>query len=259
LEKYRYADTANLLYDFVWHSFCDWYVELAKPDISGTDEARANLTRGIMGHVLDCCLRMLHPLTPFITEELWQKLRGKCKNIGDGETLVRASWPKCDESLCSSEVEEAFGTLIDITRSIRNMRANLGIAERKPVDVTISAADERSAEMISGNRDYLCGMACVGEMTVGVEAARPAPCAADVVRGTQVFVHMDEEGAAAEKAKLEKRLAETEKYLESIEKKLSNRNYVERAPEQVVQETREKCEELKEQRRIIAENIAALG
>ena len=259
LEKYRYADTANLLYDFVWHSFCDWYVELAKPDLNGEDEERAHLTRGVLAHVLDGCLKMLHPMIPYITEELWRMLGKVCKNRDEGETIMLAPWPKCDESLISEEVEDAFSTLIDITRSIRNIRANLNLPERRPIDVTISAADDRHAEMVKKNQDYFRSMAGVGKIKVGANLERPSLCVVEVVGDTQVFVLLDETNAAAERKKLEKHKTEVEKYLASAEKKLQNKNFVERAKPEVVEQARRKKEELLEQKRIIEENLAALG
>ncbi len=259
LEEYRYADTANLLYDFVWHSFCDWYVELAKPDLSSGDEARARLTRSILAHVLGSCLKMLHPIIPYITEELWQMLGKVCRERSEGETIVLAPWPEPDETLISPEVEEAFETLIDITRCIRNTRANLNIPERKQVDVTISARDERHAKMVENNRDYFRRMAGAGEIQVGVNLERPALCAADVVGGTQVFVLLDEADAEAEREKLSRRKAEIDKYLASTEKKLQNRNFVERARPEVVEQARRRKDELLEQKRIIEQNLATLS
>jgi len=258
LERYRYAEAANLLYDFVWHSFCDWYVELAKPDLNSGDEERAHVTRSILAHVLDRCLKMLHPLVPYITEELWQMLGKAVKNRFEGDTITLAPWPECDETLVAPEVEEAFAMLIDITRSIRNTRTNLGIGERKTVSVVISTADEKHAKIIADNADYFRKMATVGEMKVGVNAERPHPCTADIVAGMQVFTLLDASDAKAEREKLIKRKAETEKFLASIEAKLANKNYVERAPEEVVAETRRKREELLEQKRIIEQNLSAL-
>ncbi len=259
LEEYRYADTANLLYDFVWHSFCDWYVELAKPDLSSGDEARARLTRSILAHVLGSCLKMLHPIIPYITERLWRMLGKVCRNRDEGETIMLAPWPECDESLISEEVEEAFSTLIDITRGIRNIRANLNLPERRPIDVTISAADDRHAEMVKKNQDYFRSMAGVGKIKVGANLKRPSLCVVEVVGDTQVFVLLDEADAAAEREKLEKHKTEVEKYLASAEKKLQNKNFVERAKPEVVEQTRLKKQELLEQKRIIEENLAALG
>jgi len=258
LERYRYADTANILYDFVWHSFCDWYVELAKPDFMGDDEQRAYNTRGILAHVLDRCLKMLHPLVPYITEELWQMVGKVVKNRFEGDTIMLAPWPECDETLIAPEIETAFATLIEITRSIRNTRAGLGIGERKPVSVVISAPDERYAKIVEENADYFRKMATVGDMKVGVNLEMPHPCTADVVAGAQVFVLLDASDAKAEREKLLKRKAETEKFLAGIEAKLANKNYIERAPEEVVAETRKKRDELFEQQRIIERNLAAL-
>jgi len=258
LEAYKYAETANLLYDFVWHSFCDWYVELAKADLNSDDPARQHLTRSILAHVLDRCLKMLHPMVPFITEELWQMLGKAVKNRFEGDTITLAPWPEHDDSLIVPAVEESFATLIDITRSIRNTRANLGIAERKPVSVVISAADAHRARIIADNQDYFRKMATVGEISVGVNLEIPKPSSADVVAGTQVFVMLDAADAEAEREKLLKRMAETEKFLKAIDAKLSNKNYIERAPEEIVAETRKKRDDLLEQKAIIARNLAAL-
>ncbi|MFH1549386.1 MAG: valine--tRNA ligase [Planctomycetota bacterium] len=258
-ESYRYADAANLLYDFVWHSFCDWYIELAKPDLTGPDEARAHNTRSILVHVLDSCLKLLHPIIPFITEEIWQTLRALRVNHSEGETIVLAPWPRWDDALVSGEVEEGFNLLIEITRGIRNIRSKRGITERKEIDVTISTHEQHVVDVVRRYEHYFHSMAGVGKLDIGLNLRKPSGCAVGVVGSTQIFVPLEAADIRAEIDRLEKQKKQVEGFLQGIEKRLANSNFVERAAPDVVEQTRQKREELLRQIQVLDRNISHLG
>ena len=258
LERYRYADTANILYDFVWHSFCDWYVELAKPDLASGDEPRTYLTRCILAHVLDRCLEMLHPIIPFITEEIWQMVGKVCKSRFEGDTIMQATGrntTKTSSILKSRRHSPCSST----SRAASATRARTSASpSARPLTSSSPRLTKSDAQMITDHADYFRKMATVGEITAAVNAERPQPCASEVVGGSQVFIMLDASDAQAERDKLARRMADTDKFLASIDAKLANKNYVARAPNNVVEETKQKLAELLMQQSLISKNLAAL-
>ncbi len=258
-ESYRFSEAANLLYDFVWHSFCDWYIELAKPDLDGEDKEKAHNTRCVLVFVLDKCLRTLHPIMPFISEEIWQRLRSLSDNICKGETIVLAPWPLWDETLISKDVEDGFNLLIEITRGIRKIRRERGMPERKEIDVTISTREQPVEKAVKKYTHYFRKMAGVGSLEIGLNLPRPKGCAVGVVGGTQIFIPLDAADISAEISRLEKERAKARGFLVGIDKRLGSANFVERADPKVVEGARQQKEDLLRQIEALERNISNLG
>ena len=258
-QSFRFAEAGGVLYDFVWHSFCDWYVELAKPDLLGDDADRANETRTVLAYVLDKCLRALHPIVPFVTEEIWQRLRSLCDNMCKGETIMKAPWPSWDDTLISEEFEQGFNLLIEITRGIRNIRRERGLPERQTIDIKISTPEDFVVKTVKQYEHYFAKMAGVGKLEIARDLSRPKGCAVGVVGSTQIFVPLPEADLKAEIERLKEQKKKVQGFLQGVEKRLESKNFVERAKPEIVEQTREKRDELVQQIEVLDRNIADLG
>ena len=252
LDAGRFDDAANALYRFVWNVFCDWYVELAKPILNGDDEPAKAETRAMAAWVLDQTLALLHPVSPFITEELW----AQTAEFGPRRTrlLIETPWPQPPADWIDAEAEAEIEWLIGLVSEVRSIRAEMSVPQSARPALTLVGGHAVTHARLSRNRDRLCTLARLG----GVHEAPAAPA------GTVLFVAGEASGAlaiaqfidvAAEKARLGKGLAGLEQDAERTRRKLDNPDFVARAPEAVVEENREK---LAEARATLARLQAAL-
>ena len=249
LETYRFNDAAGALYKFVWNVLCDWHLELAKPILMGEDSAAKDETRKTTAFVLSGALRLLHPFMPFITEELW-------KGYGDGKTLlVEAEWPHMPDasvkksgslSIKGAPIEAAYAKsaeeidwLIGLITAIRSARAEMTVpaAARIPF-VAVNAGPEVSLRL-----DAHGGLLSRLARLDGIHNAETAPKGAvQIVHEGRVYALplADIIDIAAEKARLSREIEKCEKEIDGVDKKLANKNFVERAPADVVEENRER-------------------
>ncbi len=263
LEAFQLNEAVRTLYDFIWKEFCDWYLEAVKPRLAGGGPCVA---RKVLAHVLDAALRLAHPVMPFVTEEIWQRLRSR---VAEGdldwpgaafpESLMIAPWPVLEPARRDAAAEETFGRMQDIIRAVRNIRSKLGVAERKPLAVAVSVEDESIAAQLRAHERLLCELGFIERAEIGVALPRPAAAATDVVGPIQVFVpltgllDMD-----AERARLQKRIGEVESYVEGLLKKLANANFLNRAPADVVARERARCAELEAEIAKLRRSLAEL-
>lgn len=250
LERFKFFDGAQEIYHFLWDEFCDWYLEVIKPRIydgAGGEESLAH-ARATLVVVLDKILRLLHPFAPFISEEIWEKLRPALEKMQITDldpSLGRGTWPEPGEGR-DEALEGRFEQLKEIVRSIRNVRAEYNVPKNQKISVVISLSEgqEPLGSDVEGAVGFLCK---VGELTVAVDAARPKKSAAAVVGGCQLFVPL--EGIIEidkEKERLRGRIEKDSKLVASLDKKLANTSYVENAPPEVVQRDRDRRAEVAE-------------
>jgi valyl-tRNA synthetase len=247
LSGFHINEATKLLYDFIWHDFCDWYIELVKTRFYG-DEPRevkaAVVTRAFW--IFDQALRLLHPVMPFVSEELWQHLLDR-----KGASLVNASFPRSNERHINQTIEGELNFVIKIVEAVRNIRGELNVAPSKQIEVHIrlhGAFGEKLAEnanYVQGLLSYidrLCRAKTIPTWArEGTVFERPKSSASAVVDGTEIFVPL--EGLIdldAERKRLEKEIIRLQGLIEGIEKKLANRNFIERAPKEVVEKEKEK-------------------
>ncbi|MFO6447822.1 valine--tRNA ligase [Erythrobacter sp. NE805] len=227
----RFDAAANAIYQFTWSKFCDWYLELIKPVFAGdADSPPAVETRAVAGWALDQILVMLHPFMPFITEELWHKLGTRPYE------LIVAQWPK-PEAEVSKEATDAIDWVIDLTTSTRSARAELGIAPGAKLAAFLASPSEVAARTIARSSAAIERLARLAPVTIGEPPAGPAM---QVTAGEDVFV-IPLEGIvdiAAEKARLEKALATSAKEAKSLEGRLSNPAFAEKAKPEAVEKAR---------------------
>jgi valyl-tRNA synthetase len=252
IEAYKFNEAAGATYRFVWNIFCDWYVELAKPLLQGSDEAAKNETRAMTAWVRDEILKLLHPFTPFVTEELWQ-VTAEGGPARDG-LLALAHWPKHD-ALDDVAAEAEIGWVIDLVTAIRSVRAEMNITNEIPVvlvgvSVASKARAGRWADIIR-RRERLSDISFADSAPQGaVQLIVRGEVAALPLKGVIDF--------AAEKARLEKEIARVNSDIARIDAKLGNADFVARAPEEVVEGEREKREEAQVRRAKINEALERL-
>ena len=237
IEAYRFNEAAAVAYRFVWNIFCDWYLELAKPVLQGADSPAKDETRAMTAWVRDEILRLLHPFTPFVTEELW-RVTAEGGPARDG-LLALARWPQHD-SLDDLEAEAEIGWVIDLVTAIRSLRAEMNITTAIPVVlVGVSAATAARAGRWA---DIIRRLARLSDISL-VERA-PQGAVQLIVRGEVAALPL--QGVidiAAEKTRLEKELARVQSDIARIDAKLANADFIARAPEDVVEGEREKRDE----------------
>jgi valyl-tRNA synthetase len=249
LEGYRFNDAANAVYHFVWHELCDWYIELAKEAFYGEDAAAKRAAQGVLTHCLDVSLRLLHPLMPFITEELWQTLKAQVGLRGP-ESIMIAPYPARAE--VDAAAEERFGPVIGIVDALRNLRGEMNIPFKTPLrDVQVGALSADALATVREETARILRLANVEALEAGAGATRKVPGSAVAV-GSGFEVRVPLAGVvdmAAEHGRIAKELSKVEADLQGIERKLANPSFVERAPREVVEKDRARADELRERRR----------
>ncbi len=255
IDSFRFIDITKTLYDFTWRDYCDWYVEMVKSRIkSGGREAV--VAGRVLAWVLDNLLKLLHPVAPFFTEEVWAELGKITPNRGlranapkAGDFLILESWPIVAEELRNTEIENSMNRVQNVVRAIRNIRAKFNIPHNDKVPAVISAANIEFVESIESCVDQICLQAVAENIQLGVNLAKPELAAAEILEGAQVFVPLSEfMDVEFEKVRVAKELAVKEKSLTALKSKLHNEGFISKAPPEVVE--REKARKLELTRQI---------
>ncbi len=255
LEQFKFNDAAMHVYDFTWHSFCDWYLEIVKARLYEPVSPRdKKVVQTVLAQVFDHILHLLHPFVPFITEELWHNLKGivlenkiDVRKDMSCESLARSVWPTIDKRYEDRIAEETMTILQNVIRAIRNIRSKMNIKEKQKLDalISISADGEYNLQEHSG---MLKRMANLERLEIGKNLAKPNNAASEVIGQIQAFVSL--EGIidpVAEKERQLKHLKQMEDHLAVVRRKLENKDFVARAPAHVVAMEQNREKELLEQ------------
>jgi valyl-tRNA synthetase len=241
LEDCAFDDVAGVLYRFIWNVFCDWYLEIAKPVLNGADAAAKAETRATAAWVLDEILKLLHPVSPFLTEELWAELAA-FGGPPRQSLLIVAEWPSHPDGWIDAEAESEIGWVIDLVSEVRSIRSEMNVppAARAPL-VLVGAAPATQARLRL-HRDLICTLARLSDLKEAEVAPQgSAPFAiGEATAALSIAEFID---LAAEKARLTKEIAALEQDADRTRKKLDNPDFVKRAPEEVVEENRERLAE----------------
>jgi valyl-tRNA synthetase len=242
LDEYRFNDAASCMYHFIWHEFCDWYLELAKPTLYGKDDpAKRSSAQHTLFTVMTSSLKLLHPFMPFVTEEIWQTM------VGDGSSIMVSEFPSPNDADQDFVAEKQMALIMDTITSIRNIRGEMNIGPSKKLRVIISAPDEEFAAIIRGGSNYIVNLANLDILTIDVNGEEPKNAATGVVGSLRVYVML--EGVVdivGERIRLEKEIARLNKDLAIISKKLANRDFMAKAAKAVVEKEEAKFREIKE-------------
>jgi valyl-tRNA synthetase len=188
LETYQFGETARVLYDFFWSEFCDWYIELSKSRLAAGGETRQTVLRNLV-FVLDRALRLLHPMMPFITEEIWDRL--PLPTGEDAQALMIAEWPTGLETHRDEAAETSMQVLQEVITAVRAVRARFSVPPKTSVDLVVKATGS-DAMLLQAQQSYLAELAGVGELSVDAHAAKPRHSAADVIKGMELYVPLEE-------------------------------------------------------------------
>ncbi|HEY0599582.1 valine--tRNA ligase [Brevundimonas sp.] len=241
IEGGRFDDAASALYRFVWNVFCDWYLELAKPVFTGTDEAAKAETRAMTAWTLDQTLKLMHPVMPFITEELWDKLSDQGAPRLEA-ALIGAAWPDLPDAFIDPAAEAEIGWLVDLVTEIRALRAEMNVPPSAKPPLAFIGPDSATAQRIARHRDLLLTLGRVSETAIAETA--PAGAVTFVSGGATAALSLAGIiDLAAERARLEKEIAAFDSDIAHVGKKLGNPNFVARAAPEVVEEQRGKLAE----------------
>ncbi|WP_110630530.1 valine--tRNA ligase [Salinicola salarius] len=277
LEEYRFDHASQALYDFVWNEYCDWYLELSKPvlwedDVQGSTNAagdrmsgaaeldkRKRGTRRTLVRVLEVILRLAHPMMPFISEEIWQRvapLAGTLAQTADAgsASLMNQPWPEADASRIDEQSIHDIEWLKGVIVAVRNIRAEMNIAPGKPLDVLLTKGDAGDRDRLEANRLFLSKLAKLQSVSWLDDPAQAPLSATQLVGDMEVLVPMaDLIDKEAELQRLAKEIDKQDKLIVGIEKKLGNESFTAKAPEAVVEKERGKLKEYLAARQVLVE------
>lgn len=252
-DKYEFGEAGRYLYNFIWDDLCDWYIEMAKLPLYGEDDVAKKTTQSVLAHVLDMTMRMLHPYMPFITEEIWQKLPHQ------GESITIAPWPVVNEIFNNPQAAKEMERLVSIIRSVRNTRAEVNTPMSKEVQLFIQAENDEIVNELESERHYLERFCNPSELIIAIKIDIPEKAMSSVVTGAEIFLPL--EGLIdfnKEIERLEKELDKWAKEVERVQKKLSNQGFISKAPQNVVDEEREKEKDYIDKQTKVKERLAEL-
>jgi valyl-tRNA synthetase len=262
LEGYHYSEAARMLYGFAWDDFCDYYIEMAKVRLSGNDGQTT--AQRVLAHSLDTLLRLLHPVIPFVTEEIWQLLgqaaprRGLDTTDKPSTCLMAASWPSVLPQWQDEQTEQRFERFKDVLRALRRIRSDQNISKRKPIKFSVRCNAE-TVELLQPLAAYFESLEFATGTAWGGQVEPSPSCAQVKLADMEIFVDLagliDVE---AEMARLKKELERVHKQVSGKEQKLSNANFVDRAPAEIVDRERSSLLQLQQQAMSLKAALAAL-
>ncbi|GHD55059.1 valine--tRNA ligase [Vreelandella hamiltonii] len=279
MDEYRFDHASQALYEFVWNEYCDWYLELSKPvlwedDVQGstnaagdrTSEAEALVkrkrgTRRTLVRVLETILRLAHPMMPYISEEIWQRVAPLAGTyMGEGASIMHQAWPEADESKIDEQATRDIEWLKGVIIAVRNIRAEMNIAPGKPLDVLLTKGQPEDAERLDQNRRFLAKLAKLESVTWLANPDEAPLSATQLVGDMEVLVPMaDLIDKDAELARLAKEIDKQDKLIGGIEKKLGNDGFIAKAPVAVVEKERAKLAEFQATRQLLEEQQAKIA
>ena len=252
-DSFLYGEAGRQLHDFLWREFADWYIEISKTALYSDDEIARQRTLQTLVHVLETCLRLLHPFMPFVTEEIWQHLPH------EGETIMLAPWPDATGSLQDPEAEAAMDTLVELVRGIRNVRAEYNVPNGRAIHALLRrGALGSSLDELRVLFARLCRVE--GLSLLAADAPEPARCATVVINDTTVFLPLAElVDVAAERQRLGKERDQLQQRLQRSQNMLANEQFVTRAPAAVVERERAGKAELEASLELVVARLRNLG
>ena len=255
LDSYRFNEAASGIYNFVWHEFCDWYLEAIKPALyekEGPEKKEATLS--VLRRVMHDTLILLHPFMPFVTEEIWHKMPGSQGSI------MKATFPadQMDRDNISADkaAESDMGLLIELISAIRNIRGEMNISPSLKLSAAVRTKDSKTKGAIELHQDIIINLAKLDAFTVNERAERPKSAATAVVGAATIFVPL--EGIidfSKEAQRLEKEISKLTKELTVVSKKLGNKNFLDKAPKDVVDKVKAKHAGLQEKQQKLQSNL----
>jgi valyl-tRNA synthetase len=262
LDSYKFSEPINELYKFFWNDFCDWYLEWVKPRMQ--DQCDKPVVQNVLAFVLDQTLRLLHPFIPFITEGIFQKLNevvperklNGLAETGKTEALVISAWPGRIDALKNDNAEANIECVQTVTRTLRDLRSKYNIAPSTKMDASVSTGAKVST-VLNENSALIMQLANLKSLDAQQGLEKPDNAAAAIVEQMQIYLH-DAIDVEAELKRLTRQKEETLKVKKGTEAKLANKNFVNKAKPEVVEQTKQRLAELTEQLAAIENHLAQL-
>jgi valyl-tRNA synthetase len=253
-ERYRFNEAATAIYHFLWSDLADWYIELIKPRLYG-DVPGGDVARAVAAATFETALRLLHPIMPFVTEALWQRLPAR----GKGTSLSTRAWPGADSRAADPAALRQFALVQELIGAIRSIRAEYNVAPGHPVRVLVAAGSAAAAGAFQAERSTIIRMARLSELTLG-EIGSGSGAAAVLSDGTAAHVPLgDMVDLEKECGRLHGERARLDQLIQGQVTKLANEQFVSRAPAEVVNRERQKLADWKEQVEVLAGKLEGLG
>lgn len=251
-DKFEFGEAGRVLYHFIWDDYCDWYIEMTKENLQ--DQSTDNTTtKSILIYVLDQFLRLLHPIMPFVTEEIWQQIAPA------DESIVVSSYPVVQDKFMDKNSEEAMTKLIEIIRSVRQIRNEMNTPLSKAVDLYIKVSDDSTRKVLEENIAYIQRFCNPEQLEIGSEVNTPSEVVTQTLAFAQILMPLEGLIKIEDEIKrLEQEKVKLEKEVERLVKKLGNENFIKKAPEAVVKEEREKEADYNKQLAAVTERIEEL-
>lgn len=252
-DQFEFGEAGRQLYNFMWDDFCDWYIEMSKEILYGEDEAAKKTNKSILVHVLDQTLRLLHPIMPFVTEEIWAKLPHT------GESLVIADYPVVQPENNDETAAKGMEVLKELIRSVRNIRAEVNTPLSKPITLLIKTSDPKVEAFLIENTSYIERFCNPEELTIASDITAPDLAMSAVLTGAEIYLPLAGLINIEEEIKrLEKELAKWTGEVKRVQGKLANERFVANAPEAVVDEERAKEKDYLEKQAAVQDRIESL-
>ncbi|MCD6265670.1 MAG: valine--tRNA ligase [Deltaproteobacteria bacterium] len=239
IEGYKFNDAANICYQFIWHEFCDWYLEMVKLELYSNDQKRREAAQSAMQILLSGVLRLLHPFVPFITEEIWQRMPHT-----EG-SIMAAQFPRRTDFVYDEKSVKEMDLIKEVITGVRNIRGEMNIPPKKAAKIVIDVKGDREREILKNNHSYITNLAKVESIDFISDTKKPDSSATYVFSDIQVHVllkgliNYDDE-----KKRIYKRIKKIEKEMEISQKKLANRDFLNQAPPDIVENVKQKAQRM---------------
>lgn len=246
------------MYTFTWHEFCDWYIELIKGALYGDDADARHGAQTVLYTVLERLLRLLHPITPFITEEIWQNIPGE----RPAPSIMLSTYPQSNGLLDDAEAVKTMEQVMDVIRGIRNIRGEMDVAPGKKITALLDCKDRAACDLMQSASEYIKALARVEDLTCAVGLEQPPQVAKQVAGAVEILLPLAGLiNIAEEEKRLNKEIAKVQKDVDMFSKKLANEKFVANAPPQVLEKDRGKLASAEEKLQVLQaslEKIVAL-
>lgn len=252
-DAFEFGEAGRALYHFIWNDFCDWYIEMSKEVLQGDDEDAKHTTRSVLSYVLEQMLALLHPIMPFVTEEIWQHIPHQ------GNSIVTAKYPEVEESQIHQEAARHMEALISFIRAIRTARNENNVAPSKPIAIHVKANSQEILTMLEENKEYINRFANPSELKMALDTEIPDQAMTLFFSDGEIylplagFIDIDEEIQ-----RLEAELAKWASEVERVDKKLANQGFVNNAPADLVEKERQKGQDYQQKYQATKERLADL-
>ena len=241
-DSFEFGEAGRALYNFIWNDFCDWYIEMAKENLTGEDEKLKKNTQRILRYVLDQILRLMHPIMPFVTEKIWLSMPH------DGASLVVAEYPVEHAEFDNQVAEKDMDNLIELIKAVRNSRSEVNAPMSSAIDILIKTKDDDTRKVFENNVDYINRFCHPKRLEIAADIEAPKLAMTSVITGAEVYLPLaDLIDLNEEISRLQKEAKKLESEVTRGEKKLGNEKFVANAPEAVVAKEKEKLVNYKQQ------------